>query len=710
MADDAQIRIGMSIDTSGLAAAESAAKASAKVVASAYKAVADAQVAVWQSSSRMKDINEQIKKGMLDSATAATVLSEELQIQTDTTNKLKTAKLDLADATARAAAADISAAQARSSAAASGGMALGGQLPGVNLRSTEEHSTSAAAAVASLTAARGAGAAAASGMAEAEATAAEAERVESGALGQVNVALRSNAEMIASSAAAVNSLTAARTQSAEAAMLSANADRTATDAEIVEAAALDEDTAALRGNYLTRRTATEEMYVLQGSTYGAARAIGDFASRIPAIGGLINTAFSAFIVVAFAEMAYAAGKAMYDAFDMGGVEAAKFQELLVSTNDSWQTLIDSTAVETDKLDIATAKLEHKPMPNAQKIAMDEAADAADKLNSKLDSLLAKEQTLIESKALNPSWEATLTGIGGTHQEQVMLQQHQLHMDETTTQSGALKESESFAKSLQTRLKELKDWQANPSPTRMANNLPNEIQATEVMIAQQKKEQQAIQDTIGLQDAQARNAKAEAEHSAAAGAGRAGAKENYSDELAKQEAYQGKSLGSTVLFWEKVVKATGDGHNAQLQSAKEAFEKQVNEKGKFASALAKHATGAAPDELCDRLDGQGRNRRAESPADEPQPGNKTEGRSRSVRPHKEADRSQREDGHPQAGRRFPRTDGGKPVGGESASILRPGAAEGDCSARADRARPDQGEAVSGSRGQDHTDQEAGRESA
>lgn len=64
----------------------------------------------------------------------------------------------------------------------------------------------------------------------------------------------------------------------------------------------DQDTLALRANTATRREAIETMYVMQGSAFGAARAIGDFASQIPAVGTLITAAFSGVVVLAFAEM------------------------------------------------------------------------------------------------------------------------------------------------------------------------------------------------------------------------------------------------------------------------------------------------------------------------------------------------------------------------------------------------------------------------
>ncbi len=71
------------------------------------------------------------------------------------------------------------------------------------------------------------------------------------------------------------------------------------------------------------------------------------------------------------------------------------------------------------------------------------------------------------------------------------------------------------------------------------------------------------------------------------------KPNYSDALAAQEEEQGKSLGSTVVYWEQVVAATGKYH-AQLLRAEEAFRRELMAKGKIAMPAGAGAEPGAID--------------------------------------------------------------------------------------------------------------------
>jgi hypothetical protein len=79
MADDAQIRIGLAIDTSGLDAGRSQAQAQADAIASAYDKVAAASLEVQNVQSRHKDILAQYQKGTIDAAESTKLLSENLR-------------------------------------------------------------------------------------------------------------------------------------------------------------------------------------------------------------------------------------------------------------------------------------------------------------------------------------------------------------------------------------------------------------------------------------------------------------------------------------------------------------------------------------------------------------------------------------------------------------------------------------------------------
>lgn len=78
MADDSQIRIGLSIDTSGLSAAQSAASSSANQISQAYERVAAAALEVQNAQSRHRDILKQYQTEVFDAATSTKLLAENL--------------------------------------------------------------------------------------------------------------------------------------------------------------------------------------------------------------------------------------------------------------------------------------------------------------------------------------------------------------------------------------------------------------------------------------------------------------------------------------------------------------------------------------------------------------------------------------------------------------------------------------------------------
>jgi len=97
--DDAQIRIGLGMDTSGLSAGKSQAEETADAIAAAYDRVAAAAVNLQQANSRISAINQEVKKGQLDNTTATRILSEEMRTQVAAAQALANAKRGLAAAT-----------------------------------------------------------------------------------------------------------------------------------------------------------------------------------------------------------------------------------------------------------------------------------------------------------------------------------------------------------------------------------------------------------------------------------------------------------------------------------------------------------------------------------------------------------------------------------------------------------------------------------
>jgi hypothetical protein len=332
-------------------------------------------------------------------------------------------------------------------------------------------------------------------------------------------------------AAAQASLTAVLRESFDAtqALTAAKAELAAATA--ADVAVTEEDTAAQVNNYQSRRMAMDASYAFTGSTYGAARAIADFASRFPALQAAISAAFDIGIVVAFGDAAYHVGKDIYDALDLSHEAATKLQMEMDGVTNSLNTLIARTTVETDKLNAATAKLEHKPTPNALKDAVDEALLAANELSQKLDGIINKESTLLKSQIYNPGVTGQiLMGFGGDHDEQVMLQQHQKWMANATSIQGQLNESRSFGAVVTKKLAEVEkelaqehrdaaaaaavgDNYQSVEAARSITALDRQKGALEQLVGYQKREQQAIRDTIALQAAQHRNTVAQAAHQA-----------------------------------------------------------------------------------------------------------------------------------------------------------------------------------------------------
>jgi hypothetical protein len=320
-----------------------------------------------------------------------------------------------------------------------------------------------------------------------------------------------------------------------------------------------------------------EMRVLEGSTMGAARVMGQFLAQTGTIGPLLQAAFPLFALMAFTEIAVSAGKAIYTAFDMGGERARKLQEEIRGVDNSFRVLTDSTNVEIDKLQEADAKLEHKPSPNDLKLALDEALESADRMSQKLDGILQKEEGAL--KGMAGSMPEQMLGLKqGTEYEQTMLTEHTRHLDEQTSIQGQLNESQSYYNSLLTRRNELQERMAHPSATALTNNYATEIAAVQELMNSQAREQQVIKATIALQDEQKTHEGLVQKHQGES-------KDNYADDLAAQQLSQGKSLGATVLYWEAVVEKTGKYHE-QLLHAEEEFQKEVSGKGKLGADLAK----------------------------------------------------------------------------------------------------------------------------
>ncbi len=242
--------------------------------------------------------------------------------------------------------------------------------------------------------------------------------------------------------------------------------------------------------------ASAAMHTLEGNFVGNTRAADRFLASTLGLGPALQAAFPIFGAVAFGSIIVEIGEKLVEAFDIGGKHARKLEEDIRSLDDKFLETNDSLNVEIDKIEMANAKLEHKPF-NGMKLAIDEAYLSADRLQQKLDSIIKSELGAI--KEMQPSTTKQvvefLSGAhteGGTNYEQTMLREHTRHLDDARTEQDKLNESTSYYASLQTRLKQLTQWQA--SPLRLVD-YKHEIDATKQLIEWQKQEQEAIKGTI-----------------------------------------------------------------------------------------------------------------------------------------------------------------------------------------------------------------------
>lgn len=318
------------------------------------------------------------------------------------------------------------------------------------------------------------------------------------------------------------------------------------------------ETQTLRGNMSARMAASAEMRVLEGSTMGSTRAAAAFLTTIPGIGTALQAAFPIFGAVALGEVIVDVGKKLYDAFDLGGERARKTQEDIRGVNDELNKSSTSLDVQIDKLQQEQAKLEKTPF-NGTKLALDEAAEAAQNLSDRLDTVIQKE--LVALKGMSASVpQRVLQGGSQTGYEQTMLEEHDKWLGQSKNDQDSLNESVSFHASLVTRLNELQQKQATEQEaardaaaagnSARVTDYSNEINATQQLLNWQAAEQANIQKTIDLSKQQAATQGARDHHST----GNPDEKRLRAIEttFAQESAVHKKSAGEAAAFWSEYV--------------------------------------------------------------------------------------------------------------------------------------------------------------
>lgn len=278
------------------------------------------------------------------------------------------------------------------------------------------------------------------------------------------------------------------------------------------AASEAEETTTLRGSLSARMAAAAEFRVLEGNIQGSTRAAAAFITMLPGVGVALQAAFSVFGAVALIEVLFQVGEAFAKAFDLGGERARELDIEISKVNLDIQRSTDTLDVQIDKLEQEQAKLEKRPF-NGAKLVLDEAAEAADHLAERLDHVVDEELKVL--KAMSGSIPQRILGIqGGTHDEQVMLEEHNKYIAQAKSTQDQLNESLSFANVLNVQLSKLKADQAEADKNELDSgvasgiNLQTQIKATEQLLRFQQQEQSNIQKTIdlGIQQAATQHAR------------------------------------------------------------------------------------------------------------------------------------------------------------------------------------------------------------
>lgn len=284
------------------------------------------------------------------------------------------------------------------------------------------------------------------------------------------------------------------------------------------AAAEKQATAATYNRMEAMGSARVMMGAMDGSMGMMANGLARLAAGSQVLGPLMQSMIPLAILSAGVFILYDLGEAIYKAFDLGGDAALAYQKALDSVDESTRTLIDSTALEADKLEAANLKLEHLPNPNAAKEAIDQALVDADKMATKLDEIIGKEENLLKMQgAAGSGLQRFFTNEQAPRQEGVDLAEHARYLEQANTLEQQLGESKSFETTEQQRLNELEEKQAaldyarNSSITARigmwaigVTQYGKEISSLEQIIAQEKNVTQSIEDQIRVRDAQAKH--------------------------------------------------------------------------------------------------------------------------------------------------------------------------------------------------------------
>ncbi len=154
------------------------------------------------------------------------------------------------------------------------------------------------------------------------------------------------------------------------------------------------------------------------------RHLRGFVANLPGVAAAMSAAFNAVAVIGLGVAAYEAGKKIVEFFERTRKASEKAREETEKFIDGFRKTNLELAVAADKLEEATAKLQHKP-GDGLKTALDEAKLAAFELEQQLDRDIEATQTLMKTQGAS-WWQRVLTGMSGGS---TVLAQNEQYKDE-----------------------------------------------------------------------------------------------------------------------------------------------------------------------------------------------------------------------------------------------------------------------------------------
>jgi len=331
------------------------------------------------------------------------------------------------------------------------------------------------------------------------------------------------------------------------------------------------------------RAAAAAMREFEGNFTRNTRAADQFLISTLKIGPALQAAFPVVGAIALGGIFVSVGEKIYEAFDMGGERARKFNEDVMELTVSgakWTTAMD---VQIDRLNMETAKLEHKPENNLKK-SLDEAAESAQRLGDHLTEDIKKELQLI-TEVSGTTAQRLLGQTPNTDVEARIERAYQKQIQRIQAYGEGTNQPKHMLSSMEDEKAALKKRQTDIYTGANSTNRDAESALIDQMIEEVNVRENAIRKTMELTDAEKAHNAAVAAHTG---------KENYEEDLSAQELYHGKSLGFEVMYWDNIVRTTGQ-HHEQLLRAEEEFQKQIVEPGKIKKEQEKeNAKGGAPD--------------------------------------------------------------------------------------------------------------------